>query len=50
MSRDEIYALAQRMIHGCTNGFARALHYLKAVGVGLADALVVLFNGQAVQV
>jgi hypothetical protein len=46
-SRDEVLALARRMVTEVRNGLARAAHYLRTMGIQLETALQALFPGRA---
>jgi hypothetical protein len=46
-SRDEILALARRMVTEVRNGLARAAHYLRTMGIQLETALQALFPGRS---
>jgi len=43
-SRDEVFALARRMVRELRDGLSRAARYLRALGIELQDALRELFR------
>jgi hypothetical protein len=44
MTRDEIFCLARKMARQLRNGLTRAAHYLRSLGVSVADACRVLLG------
>lgn len=46
MSREQTFQLARRMIRSLRNGLARAVHYLKALGIEAAEAAKALVGAE----
>ena len=44
MSRGETFALARRMVRELRDGLTRAAHYLRSLGVSIAEACRVLLG------
>jgi hypothetical protein len=44
MTRDQIFELARRMVRELRDGLSRACHYLKSLGVSVAEACYVLLG------